>query len=442
MGNGVTGGASPNSNDSLGVGLLGVGVVGSAVAESLVHQPERFAVAVGRPLTLQSAVVRDLAKTRPVPAERLSDSADAVLGDDQVDVVIEVMGGETPAKDYITRALDARKHVVTANKEVLAKHGNELLDLAHRRGVRLLYEAAVGGGIPIIGPLSTDLLANEIGSIRAIINGTTNYILTRMTAEGLAFDDVLRTAQSLGYAEADPSADVDGWDAMYKIAILSRIAFKTAVPLDAIHREGIREVDQVDIRNAQTLGFTLKLLAVAQREEGDLLVRVHPALIPNSVPMAKVDGVLNACEISGDLVGPLWLQGRGAGAKATASAVLGDLIRVARRPDWGEDERRVGGGLQLASMEDHRCQYYIRLVAFDRAGVLAQVAGRLAAHDISIASVIQMDSDADRQTADIVLTTHAARELAMQEAAREIGELPVVERVAALLRIEDYPANE
>ncbi len=369
----------------------------------------------------------------------LSDDPAAVVVADDIDIVVELMGGEEPAHACIVSALEAGKHVVTANKEVLAKHGDELHALASENGVRLLYEASVGGGIPIVGPLSSDLAANDITSVRAIINGTTNYILTRMTAENLGFDEALAEAQSQGYAEADPTSDVDGFDAQYKIAILARLAFRTSVPLEAIYREGIRGVHAQDIRNANTLGFVIKLLAVARRERDGLLVRVHPALVPSDVPMAKVDGVLNVCEVEGDLVGPLWLQGRGAGAEATASAVLGDLMRIARRPEASDADRIEEDGLKLLSMSEHRCQYYLRLVVLDRPGVLAQVAGILGRLEISIDSVIQMDSDAAKGQADIVLTTHPSGEAEMQAAVDEIRDLDVVAEVASLLRVESYP---
>ncbi|NQW18951.1 MAG: homoserine dehydrogenase [Chloroflexi bacterium] len=427
-----------SQRESLGVGLLGVGVVGSAVARALLEGRTQQTVPGSHPLVLKQAVVRNLESERPVPRDLLSDDVASVVDNPDVDIVVELMGGEEPASSSIRAALKSGKHVITANKEAIAKNGDELIALAEANGVRLLYEAAVGGGIPIIGPLSSDLLANKIQSLRAIINGTTNYILTRMTAQGEAFDDVLADAQALGYAEADPTADVDGWDAMYKIAILARLAYGASVPLDSIHREGIRPVTASDIRNAATLGYTIKLIAVARLEEGGLLVRVHPALIPNSVPMAKVDGVLNVCEIEGDLVGPLWLQGRGAGPEATASAVLGDIIRVARAPKTINPPRKLSSPPALLEMSDYECQYYLRLVAKDQPGVLAEVAGILASRSISIDSVLQMDSNPEAGTADIVLTTHPAREREVQQAVEQISAVSSIEKFASLLRIEPY----
>jgi homoserine dehydrogenase len=429
---------SERTDSVLGVGLLGVGVVGSAVARALLEGRTGALVPGSHPVELRTAVVRDLDADRPVSRDLLSTDIDSVVNNPDVDIVIELMGGEEPATRSIAAALNAGKHVVTANKEAIAKNGGDLINIAESRGVRLLYEAAVGGGIPIVGPLSSDLLANRVTSLRAIINGTTNYILTRMSAQGEAFGDVLADAQSLGYAEADPTADIDGWDAMYKVAILARLAYGASVPLESIHREGITGVTAADIGNARRLGYAIKLIAAARLEEGGLLVRVHPALIPESVPMAKVDGVLNVCEIEGDLVGPLWIQGRGAGAEATASAVLGDLIRIARAPSGFAAPRRLPDPPPLVKMDDYRGQYYVRLVAKDQPGVLAEVAGILAHRQISIDSVLQMDSDDGAGTADIVLTTHPSLEREVQAAVRQIGEVATVERVASLLRIEQY----
>ena len=427
----------------LGVGLLGLGNVGSAVAETLLRGRDGPAEAAGVPVELRGAVVRDASKRRSVslPPGVLSVDPAHVLDDAGVSIVVEVMGGENPAFDYICRALRVGKHVVTANKEVLSKRGGELFAVAAENGVSLAYEASVGGGIPIIGPLSDDLLANGIVSIRAIINGTTNYILTRMAADGADFEDALAEAQALGYAEADPTADVDGFDAMYKITILARLAFRTEVPVDAVYREGIRGLKARDFRYARDLGYTIKLLAVARREQDGLLSRVHPALVPTNVPMAGVNGVLNAVEVEGDLVGTLWFQGRGAGPKPTASAVMGDLIRIAREIRAGgapAPARAVADGLRLLRMEEHVSQYYMRVGVRDRAGVLAKIAGVLGDLDISIASVIQMDVDLERGVADLVIMTHPAREANIQTAVTRIKALDVVVSLANLLRVEGY----
>lgn len=422
------------------IGLLGLGTVGSAVAKAILDD-RGMADRSGVQLELAKVAVRDLAKKRTVdlPAGLLTTDPAEVVNDPQISIVVELMGGENPAFDLISSALSSGKHVVTANKEVLAKRGDALLTAASDAGKRLVYEASVGGGIPILNPITDDLLANRIDSIRAIINGTTNYILTRMSGEGAAYDVVLGDAQRLGYAEADPTADVDGFDALYKIAILGRLAFGASAPLEGIHREGIGRIDARDFRYADELGFTIKLIAAAQRTPGGLLLRVHPSLIPLNVPMASVNGATNMVEIEGDLVGPLWLQGAGAGPEPTASAVLGDVLRVARDIDGpGPDTLAGVAPIPVAPMSGHRCQYYLRLTAADKPGVLAQVAKVLGDAAISIRSVIQMDTDAEAGRADLVIMTHSALEANMQEAAARLRGLDVVVELDNLIRVESY----
>lgn len=434
---------APTGRTPLRVGLLGLGNVGSAVAKVLLEAEDGPAQAAGTSLLLDKVLVRDLRKPRAlsIPDGLMTTNPDDVLDSEHVSVVLEVMGGEDPAFEYISRALRNGKHVVTANKEVLSKRGRHLIELAAENGVSLAYEASVGGGIPIIGPLSNDLTANDILSVRAIINGTTNFILTRMAEDEADFGEALSEAQDRGYAEADPTADVDGFDAMYKITVLARLAFKTEVPIEAVYREGIRKIQAKDFRYARDLGYTIKLLAVARREQDGLLARVHPALVPRDVPMAGVNGVLNAVEVEGSLVGPLWFQGRGAGPQPTASAVLGDLIRIARTAVTGGQHIRMtdtGIGLRLLQMEEHSCQYYMRLECRDMAGVLAKIAGVLGDLDISIASVIQMDVNLERGVADLVIMTHPAREASIQTAVARIADLDVVVNLANLLRVEEY----
>ena len=420
------------------IGLLGVGVVGSAVADAILNG-DGISERSGIKLELARAAVRDVSKQRSVniSPDILTADPSEVINDPDIDIVVELMGGENPAFDLIKGALTSGKHVVSANKEVLAKRGSELIAAANASGKRLVYEASVGGGIPILSTISNDLLANRIDSIRAIINGTTNYILTRMSTEGAAYDAVLRDAQRLGYAEADPTADVDGFDAMYKIEILGQLAFGTGAPVDSIYREGIGRIDAKDFRYADELGFTIKLIAAAQRTEHGLLLRVHPSLVPLSVPMASVNGALNMVEVEGDLVGPLWLQGAGAGPAPTASAVLGDLLDVARFPD-AHPAATSSSALSLAPMSGHECQYYIRLTAADKPGVLAQVATILGDADISIRSVVQMDTDESSAQADLVIMTHSALEANMQEAVSRLRSLDVVIELDNLIRVESY----
>jgi len=422
-----------------GIGLIGLGVVGSAVANAISQRHRSDDPNVS--LQLIAAVVRDASRRRDVTIDSsaISTNLETVISNPEVEIVVELMGGVDPAFDYMTRALKAGKHVVTANKEVMAKHGSELLATAAENDACLYYEASVAGGIPIIGPLMNDLTANKIQSIRGIINGTTNFILTKMAHEGADFNDVLAEAQTLGYAESDPTADVDGFDALYKISVLARLAYHTEVPVDAIHREGIREVHAKDFRYASELGYTIKLLAVAQATaDSGLLARVHPALIPLDVPMASVNGVLNAVEVEGDLVGPLWFQGPGAGPNPTASAVMGDILRIATGAVNDSGSSTLPESFAIASMSDHECQYYIRLTASDRPGVLANVAKVLGDADISINSVLQKDTDTANGHADLVIMTHPAREANMQSAVSAIRELDTVIQLDSLLRVETY----
>ena len=426
-----------------GVGLLGAGVVGSQVARVLVQPDTDFR----HLLALNGILVQNKTRQRDgVPSDLLTTDPEQVLGDDRNDIIVEVMGGEEPAHTYMAAALKAGKHVVTANKEVLAKYGDELTNLAAENGVTLSYEASVGGGIPVLAVIQDSLRANRIESIRAIINGTTNFVLSSMEESGSSFEDALSEAQSLGYAEADPTADVDAHDAVYKLSILTRLAFGASVNPDAIHREGIRNIGAKDLRYAGALGFTIKLLAIARSESQGVRCRVHPALVPVEVPMANVNGVLNAVELNGDLLGPLWLQGRGAGAGPTASAVMGDVLRIAKTmfTQSGKGQSTNNGSTareiepDVIDMDDLRVRYYVRLAAIDKFGVLAKVASVFGDAHISIASVLQFDSDDERGLADLVIMTHPSREANMQEAAMRLRQLDVVASLENLIRVEDY----
>ena len=430
------------ASDMTGIGLLGAGVVGSQVARVILDPDDPAAI----PLSLNGILVRDAGRKRDgVPQSLVTTDPEHVLGDQSNQIVVEVMGGEEPARSYMAAALNAGKHVVTANKEALAKHGDELLALASDNGVTLSFEASVGGGIPVLAVIQDSLSANRIESIRAIINGTTNYILSSMDESGTSFEDALAEAQDLGYAEADPTADVDAHDAVYKLSILARLAFGASVHPDAIYREGIRQIGAKDLRYAGALGFTIKLLAIARTGDDGVRCRVHPALVPVEVPMAKVNGVMNAVELNGDLLGPLWLQGRGAGAGPTASAVMGDVLRIAQgllsggaattRNDVAEKPASMPDAV---GMDDLHVRYYVRLSVLDRFGVLAKIANVFGEGQISIASVLQFDSDDERGLADLVIMTHPAREANMQEAATLLRQLDVVESLENLIRVEDY----
>src|SRR5438270_839143 len=345
------------------IGLLGVGTVGQAVARSLIERQDVLSRAAGTPLILQRAAVRDLARPRSLAVERLTADPAAVAIADDVDLVIELVGGEEPARTLIASALERGRPVVTANKRVLAWHGPQLAELAARKGVELRYEAAVGGGIPLIAPLTDDLAANRVLELRAIINGTCNYVLTRM-ASGERLEDALAKAQQAGYAEADPRDDVDAVDAADKLAILVRIAFGVPCTPKEIFRQGIRELDPQDLSYGREMGYALKLLATARRTDGKVEARVHPTFLPADHPLARVDGPRNAVHVVGDLSGPVLFGGLGAGGDATASAVLADVTHVARRLALGdpvEPPRPLVPGAELLPMGEVRTRCYLRL---------------------------------------------------------------------------------
>ena len=433
-----------NARADIGVGLLGLGVVGTGLLETLQRRADAHALRCGRRIAVRAAAVRDPSRDRGVDLAgiRLTDAPRTVCDADDVDVVVELMGGEEPAASCIEAALSAGKPVVTANKEVMAKRGAQLLALAAERGAELRYEASVGGGIPIIGVLQRDLPANEISSVRAIINGTTNYMLTAMSQGGASYGDALAEAQRLGYAEADPTNDVDGIDAAYKLAILCTLAFGSRVAPESVYREGIRRLSGRDFRHAADLGYTIKMLATGRRTEAGIDARVHPTLVPASDPMARVDGVLNAVAISGDPLGTVVLEGPGAGAGATASAVAGDLLEVAaglasepggarRAPEMGDAVHAPLGGIVLAN--------YIRLEVPDRAGVLADLGRAFAAEGVSIASVLQAPREGgeDEESAELIITTHPCADGAVDRVLDQLGRSESVIDVAVRLRIED-----
>ena len=430
--------------DTIRVGMLGLGIVGSGVAQALLTKADSIARRVGRPVVLRRALVRDPERDRGVDPALLSTDPAAVLDDPDVDIVVEVLGGEQPAHQYILAAIDRGKHVVTANKEVMAKHGPEILARAATRGVDVAFEASVGGGIPVIGAFRLDLLANDLQQVTAIINGTTNYILTKMAREGVDYAVALREAQALGYAEADPRNDVEGIDAAYKLTILATLAFHARVRPEDVYVEGITRLAAADFRYAHELGYAIKLLALGRATAGGLELRVHPAFLPADEMLANVDGVYNAVSVEGDLVGRVLFYGRGAGAGPTSSAVVADVIDIAQRLRSGgaratlpplDEERRT------LLLDDVSTRYYLRLIVADEPGVIAQVTRVLGDHGISLASVIQkedvfLEEAVERRYAELVLMTHRANEAAMQRAVALIAKLSVVADVGSLIRVE------
>lgn len=429
-----------NGRSEIGVVLLGLGVVGSGVARALIEKQDSYAQRAGVRFALRRVLVRDVTLARPVKLVEgiLTDDPDQVLNT-ECDIVVEVMGGEQPAYDYIEKSVLRGRRVVTANKEVMAKHGAKLLSMAHQAGSDIFYEASVGGGIPIISPLKRDLSANEITSVRAIINGTTNYILTRMSVGGVDFASALRRAQELGYAESNPANDIEGHDAAYKLAILASLAFHTAITPDHVYCEGIMRLSPQDFRYASELGYAIKLLALARRDGPAVEARVHPVLLPEGELLAKVDGVLNAVQVEGDLTGRVLFQGAGAGALPTTSAIMADVLDAARSIVQGgrPSPWRYTSDVPVKPMAELVSRYYIRVEVADRPGVLAGIGRAFGDNNVSIASVIQKETDEEAQTAEIVIMTHAAVEAAVQASIRQLESLEVVRQVGNFLRVED-----
>lgn len=423
------------------VGLIGLGTVGSGVVEILRRHGEHFAARAGVDIELARFV--DISKERAAAlglpeGSFTSDFAD-VINDPEIDVIVELIGGTGVARDVVLGALSAGKSVVTANKALMASSGKEVLEAAAAAGVDIAFEASVGGGIPIIEPLKHSLVSNEIQSVMGIVNGTTNFILTRMSEDGLDFDQALVEAQERGYAEADPSADVDGLDAGAKIAILASIAFNSRVTASDVPTEGIRSIRAIDIEYAREMGYAIKLVAIARRTGDGIDVRTHPTMIPLSHPMASVNGVYNAIYVVGDAVGETMFFGEGAGSLPAASAVVGDLIEVARHIAGGclglvgctcSDNLRIRG------IEELRTRYYFRLKVTDRPGVFASVATVLGDHGVSIASVIQKETY-ESGDAEIVIVSHEASEADVRQALEKIAALDVVDSVGAVIRVEE-----
>ena len=429
-----------------------MGVVGGGVAQVIEQKQPHLSDMIGCPVELKGVLVRDPSKARAIDLSEglITTDPSAILDNPEVDILVELIGGEEPARDYIYKAMSGGKHVVTANKEVMARHGFDILGYARKQRVRVLFEAAVAGGTPIIAPLMRDLVANDVVTIHGIINGTTNYILTRMEQDGADFGDALAEAQRLGYAEADPTNDVEGIDAAYKLAILATLGFRERVTDDDVFHEGITRLTARDFQYARELGYAIKLLGIASADSGALHARVHPAFVREDAMIANVNGVLNAVEIQTDLAGKLLFHGAGAGAMPTTSAVIADIVDIARDISAGVDnfvqpenggqsnckEAAAAGGVRPISELETR--YYIRLTAADRPGVLAQVGGVFAEHNISIASAIQKETDEVAQRAEIVLMTHRANEAEMQQAIVELEALETVAEVGNLIRVEEW----
>lgn len=427
------------------VGLIGFGTIGTGVVKVFQQNAKVMEERLGARLTLAKIADLDLTTDRGVSLETgvLTADVNEILDSSEISVVVELIGGYEPARTFVLKAIESGKHVVTANKALLALHGEEILAAAAAKGVSVMFEAAVGGGIPIISAIKENLCANNFRSVFGILNGTCNYILTRMTNEGHDFAEVLRDAQAHGYAEADPTFDVEGVDTAHKLAILISLCFGTRVKFSDIHTEGISSISALDIQFARQFGYKIKLLAISKEAGGRVEARVHPTMIPSNYPLADVDGVFNAVRLLGDFVGPVMLYGRGAGMNATASAVMGDVMSISRNLLAGASARTPAMAylpecvrdLPIKAMDDIVSQYYLRFATVDQPGVLAQIAGSLGKYDISIASMIQPERQIGGAV-PIVIMTHEAREADIRRALAEIDDLPFVREKSRLIRIE------
>lgn len=426
------------------VGLLGCGTVGSGVVELLKKNQETIAKRTGTTVVLKKVLEKDTVKCLELglTEDMIAKDISEIINDDEIDIVVELIGGIEPAFSFITQAMQKGKHVVTANKDLIAVKGKDLFATAEENKVDFYFEASVAGGIPIIYPLKQSLAGNEIKEVIGILNGTTNYILTKMTKEGLDFKQVLKEAQELGYAEADPTADVEGLDAARKIAILSSIAFNSRVTLEDVYVEGITSITATDIKFAAELGYVIKLLAIAKEENGFIQTRVHPAFIPNNHPLAAVNDVFNAVFVKGDAVGEIMHYGRGAGKMPTASAVVGDIIDICRNIQNGisgrigctcYDEKPV---LDISKMT---ARFYIRMTVKDRPGVLAGIAGVFGSNNVSIATVLQKEGTSDM--AELILITHEVKEQDLQDSLTVLKGMSIVGSINNVIRLEGTDRN-
>ncbi len=423
------------------IGIIGYGKIGSGTHKTLLDNQESIDRKVGRAVRVKKLVDIDWRSPRPVtidiPPAMKSTNADDVLEDREIAIVVECIGGTDPALEYVLKALRAGKSVVTSNKELIARHGKELFDTAAQHNVDLMFEGSVGGGIPILRPLKSCLAGNRISRIMGIVNGTTNFILTQMSQQHVEFVDALAEATRLGYAEPDPANDVEGFDAAFKLAILASIAFETRVQVDSIYREGITKLGARDMEYASQLGYAVKLLAIGTEIDGALELRVHPTLLPTDHPLAAVGGPFNAIFVRGSSVGEVMFYGQGAGAMPTGSAVVGDIIDVARNIRSGATGRvacTCFEGKRVLPIEDLRTRYYLRLQVADRPGVLAAIAKVFGEEGVSLASVLQMDASGER--AEIVWLTHMTKERQMQRSLKRISDLPEVHDISGCIRAE------
>ena len=430
----------------INVGLIGFGTVGKGVVKVLFNNISVIKDRVGTDIKIKKIADLDITTSRGVEVSRevLTTDAKEVINDPEIDIVVELIGGYKPAKEFILNALEKKKHVVTANKALLASEGYEIFKCAEKNQMTVGFEASVGGGIPIIKAIKEGLVANHIHSIYGIINGTSNYILTRMTDEGKEFKEVLKKAQEKGYAEADPSFDIEGIDSSHKIAILAALAYGSRINLKDVYTEGITKVSPLDIKYALELGYKIKLLAIAKEVDGEIDVRVHPTMIPMSNPLSSVGGVFNAIYLTGDAIGEAIFYGRGAGEFPTASAVVADIVEISRDILTGAKNRVPSLSFQPNRVRDKKIRkiskvvsrFYFRFSVIDKPGVLSKISGILGENNISIASVLQQERKEGEEVA-VVIMTHGALEEDVEKALSRINQLPVVLKDTVLIRVEE-----
>ncbi len=423
--------------ETVKLGILGMGTVATGLINIIELNNSKIIETINKNLAVSKVLVKSLNKKREVslPQNVYTTDAYEVINDKDTQIIVELIGGINPAYEYIKAALNNKKHVVTANKALIATHGGELEDLAAANGVKLMYEASVAGGIPILNTISESLAANEFEKIIGIINGTTNYILTQMAESGLEYDQAVKEAQRLGFAEADPSSDVEGDDAAYKIAILSNIAFGQRIEIKNVPKEGITKISKEDITYARELGYNIKLLASAVKNDGELELSVHPAFIPAEHPLSTVKNEFNAVFLKGNAVGELMFYGKGAGSLPTGSAVLGDVMSIVKNSKRDNTEIKKSDRYKIADKTFK--PYYIRLEVIDKPGVLAKIAGVFGAHGISLASVMQRQKNGNN-TAPLVFITHKAYRKSIDEALNEISRFEEVTKVCSIITVENF----
>jgi homoserine dehydrogenase len=429
--------------DTISVGIIGFGTVGTGTVRILLENKDVLRERLGFEIQVKRVAARDLKKDRGIklPKGVLTSDVHYVLNDPEIDIIAELIGGISPARDFILTAIRNGKHVVTANKALLATEGDKIFTAAQKSGVEIGFEASVAGGIPIIKVIREGLVANRIKAVYGIINGTSNYILTKMTDENVEFEDALKEAQKLGYAEADPTLDIEGIDSAHKLAILAYLAYGLPFPFRDIYTEGISGITPQDIEFASELGYKIKLLAIAKETDSVIELRVHPTMIPEHYLISKVDGSFNAIYIEGDATGSTLYYGKGAGALPTGSAVVSDIVGIARDIRRNAAERlpvlvKTGREIKIKKMDDVLSMYYFRFSALDKPGVLSKISGILGSNNISIASVIQKDRRIG-EAVPLVVLTHEAKEKNVRKAIKEIDHLPVVMAKTAFIRVED-----